>query len=83
MNSGEDQLGVFAQLYSLPWLSFRGVVWRRQQRNAPGYSIPELMLPGGGDKHPNPYGHQYAHRRPCHHHHAHEQQNRTQTLQRA
>lgn len=58
MNSGEDQLGVFAQLYSIPWLSFRGVVWKRQQRSAPGYSISELMLPGGGDKHPNPYGHQ-------------------------
>ena len=28
MNSGEDQLGVLAQLYSLPWLSFRGAVWK-------------------------------------------------------
>jgi hypothetical protein len=60
MNSGEDQLGLFAQMYGLPWLSFRGAVWKRQQRNVPGYSIPELMLPGGGDKHPNPYGHQCA-----------------------
>lgn len=58
MNSGEDQLGVFAQLYSLPWLSWRGAVWKRQQRGAAGYTLPEMMLAGGGDKHPNPYGHQ-------------------------
>ncbi len=72
MNSGEDQLGVFAQLYSLPWLSFRGVVWERQQRGAKGYAIEDIMLPGGGDKHPNPYGHKCppphpppAHTPPC------------------
>lgn len=72
MNSGEDQLGVFAQLYSLPWLSFRGVVWGRQQRGAKGYAIEDIMLPGGGDKHPNPYGHKCppphpppAHTPPC------------------
>lgn len=57
MHSAEDQLGVFAQLYSLPWLSLRNMLWAQQQGNAKGYTIEEVMLPGGGDMHPNPYGH--------------------------
>lgn len=57
MHSAEDQLGLFAQLYSLPWLSFRAVLWERQQRGAKGYSVEEVMIPGGGDMHPKPYGH--------------------------
>lgn len=57
MHSAEDQLGTFAQLYSLPWLSFRGVLWEKQQRGAKGYSVEDVMSPGGGDMHPNAYGH--------------------------
>ena len=60
MNSAEDQLGLFAQLYSLPWLSFRGVLWERQQRGAKGYAVEDVMLAGGGDKHPNAYGHRFT-----------------------
>lgn len=59
MHSAEDQLGVFAQLYSLPWLSLRSVLWEQQQRGAKGYSMEEVMLPGGNDMHPSPYGHKY------------------------
>lgn len=57
MNSGEDQLGVLAQLYSVPWLSFRSVLWERYQRGVKGYSVEEIMLEGGADIHPNAYGH--------------------------
>ena len=50
-------MGVMAQYYGLPWLSYRAVAWHEQQRGQPGFSLPETMLEGGRDIHPNERGH--------------------------
>jgi len=57
LNSAEDQLGVFAQYYGLPQLSLRDVVWHETEAGAPGFSLDDIMLPNGGNIHPNERGH--------------------------
>ena len=32
-------------------------VAQRTARGAPGYALEDMLLPGGGDRHPNAYGH--------------------------
>ena len=56
-DSAEDELGVMAQYYGLPWLSFRAVAWHENRAGAPGYTLADIMLDGGGDIHPNERGH--------------------------
>ena len=57
LNSAEDQLGVFAQYYGLPQLSLRDVVWHETEAGAPGFALEDIMLPNGGNIHPNERGH--------------------------
>jgi len=57
LNSAEDQLGVFAQYYGLPQLSLRDVVWHETEAGAPGFALDDIMLPNGGNIHPNERGH--------------------------
>ena len=57
LNSAEDQLGVFAQYYGLPQLSLRDVVWHETEAATPGFALDDIMLPNGGNIHPNERGH--------------------------
>ena len=50
MNSGEDQMGVFAQLYGIPTMSLRNTMWKKARRNETGCTfcccrtLPDLQL---------------------------------------
>lgn len=51
-------MGVFAQYYGVPWLSFRAVTWHEYHSGQKGYALEDFML-GGGGFHPNARGHKY------------------------
>ena len=49
-------MGVMAQYYGLPWLSYRAVSWHEYMENQPGFSLNETFL-GDDYLHPNERGH--------------------------
>lgn len=49
-------MGVMAQYYGLPWLSYRGVAWHEYMEGQPGFSLNETFL-GNDYLHPNERGH--------------------------
>ena len=53
-DAGEDELGVLAQYYDIPWLSFRGVTWHDLHAGTPGFAFDDIMWNG---HHPNLRGH--------------------------
>ena len=59
LDSSEDEMGIFAQYYGLPWLSFRAVTWHEHQRGEKGYAMEDFLL-GGNGIHPNARGHGYV-----------------------
>ena len=50
-------MGVMAQYYGLPWLSFRAVTWHEHEEGQPGYSLPDILPDEGANIHPNERGH--------------------------
>uniref|UniRef100_A0A383WNE5 SGNH hydrolase-type esterase domain-containing protein n=1 Tax=Tetradesmus obliquus TaxID=3088 RepID=A0A383WNE5_TETOB len=56
--TAEDQYGVLAQYYGLPWLSYRNLVWQGLMQDTPGFSRFELFPPDE-QRHPTPLGHRY------------------------
>jgi hypothetical protein len=56
--AAEDQYGVIAQYYSLPWLSLRDVVYRKLMAEAPRFKATDMFL-AGDERHPNALGHKY------------------------
>lgn len=60
--AGEDQYGVLAQYYSIPWLSYRDAVWHEYFADTPGFKRYEIF-PVGEERHPTPLGHRCGPRR--------------------
>lgn len=56
--AAEDQYGVLAQYYGLPWLSYRNAVWHGLMQDLPGYRRYE-MFPAEDERHPTALGHKY------------------------
>lgn len=56
--AGEDQYGVLAQYYSIPWLSYRDAVWHDYMAENPGFRRYEIF-PVEEERHPTPLGHRY------------------------
>lgn len=57
--AGEDQYGVLAQYYSIPWLSYRDAVWHDYMANTPGFKRYEIF-PREEERHPTPLGHRWV-----------------------
>jgi hypothetical protein len=58
MSAAEDQYGVLAQYYGLPWLSFRNAVWQGLLADRPGFSRLQLFpLDEAEERHPTALGH--------------------------
>lgn len=54
--AGEDQYGVLAQYYSIPWLSYRDAVWHDYFADSAGFKRYEIF-PTDEERHPTPLGH--------------------------
>lgn len=54
--AGEDQYGVLAQYYNIPWLSYRDAVWHEYFADTPGFKRHEIF-PVDEERHPTPLGH--------------------------
>lgn len=57
--SGEDQYGVLAQYYSIPWLSYRDAVWHEYMAEAQGFKRLQIF-PYEEERHPTPLGHRWV-----------------------
>jgi len=56
--TAEDHYTTVAQHYGAPALSLRDAVWRPMRRNASGFAVDDIFLPGD-ERHPSALGHGY------------------------
>eukprot|EP00878_Enallax_costatus_P030767 GHUV01033555.1.p1 GENE.GHUV01033555.1~~GHUV01033555.1.p1 ORF type:complete len:393 (+),score=89.07 GHUV01033555.1:1071-2249(+) len=56
--TAEDQYGVLAQYYGIPWLSFRNLIWHGFWSDKRGFSRNDVFFIED-ERHPTPVGHKY------------------------